>query len=242
MMRGIILAAGKGKRLRPLTNFVAKALLPIEGRPAIEQVLEHFKALGIGKVGIVIGHQGDQIRDHLGDGEKYDVRLTYLDQGEPSGTAKALLAASDFLQGDALVAATDCVLPLEHLRELCAYHREEKCDVTLSLKMLSDEEILSSATIRLEEDGSITRLVEKPSKGEIISNVAASPYYVLRESVKEYLPKVGLSTRGEYEIADAFQMMINNGLRVKGVVSDEWKHLSDLKDFLRLNSGYLEAE
>ncbi len=234
-MRGIVLAAGIGKRLRPFTNFIAKSLLPVGGRPAIIQILEDFNALNISEIAVVISHLGYQIRDYL---DKGDYRVTYIDEGKPLGTGHALLVASDFIQDDVLVAATDCILPREHLKELCAYHLAEKCDVTLSLKMLSEEEMLSSATVVLEKDNSISRIIEKPTRDEILSNVASSPYYVVNESIKRYLPRVKLSRRGEYELADAFQMMIDDGLKVKGVLSEEYMHLSNIQDLIALNKDF----
>ncbi len=234
-MRGVVLAAGKGTRLLPITKYVAKALLPINGRSAIEQVVELFKECGVSEIAIVTGHLGDQIKARLGDGSKYGVEIVYREQHKPNGTATALQAAVDFIAGDVLVAASDCLLPKGHLRNLLDYHLEERCAATLSLKVLSREEILSSATVALKEDGTISRIVEKPSGDEITSNIASSPYFVFKDVVAEYLPKVRPSKRNEYELADAIQMMIDDGLKVKGLISQNWKHLSDLRALIRLN-------
>jgi dTDP-glucose pyrophosphorylase len=236
-MRGIILAAGKGKRLLPLTRFIAKALLPINGRPAIEQIVELFRDCGISEIAIVIGHLGDQIRAHLDDGSKFGVKIFYREQIGSSGTSKAVEAATDLIIGDVLVAASDCLLPREHLRGLLRYHIKERNDATLSLKLLPRSEILSSATVSLREDGTISKIIEKPSEDEILSDIASSPYYVFGEIVVEYLPRVKKSKRDEYELIDVIQMMIDDGLRVKGLVSDEWKHLSDLNALIKLNQG-----
>ncbi len=241
-MKGIILAAGEGKRLHPLTRYVSKALLPICGRPAIEQVVESFRDLGISEIAIVIGHLGEQIRDFLGDGSRYSVGLSYKVQEKPLGTANALLAAKDFITEDVLVAATDCLLPLPHLKQLLARHNQEECDATLSLKRLSRKEILSSATILCDSSWNILKIIEKPAPKEILSEVASSPYYLFIDVIKDYLPRVRPSGRGEYELADAIQMMIDDGLRVKGILSNEWKHLSDIDDFLRLNFPYLKFD
>jgi len=235
-MRGIILAAGEGTRLLPLTKYIAKPLLPINGRPAIEQIVELFRDCDISELTIITGHLEDQIKSHLKDGSEFDVAISYMKQGGLKGTSKAVETAKDFIIGTVLVAAADCLLPLEHLKELLKHHVNEGCDVTLSLKHLPPEKILTSATVIVEEDGTITRILEKPSKKEILSEISPSPYYVFNEAILEYLPKVRPSKRDEYELADAFQMMIDDGLKVKGLVSAEWKHLSDLNDLIGLNS------
>ncbi len=235
-MRGIILAAGEGTRLLPLTKYIAKPLLPINGRPAIEQIVELFKDCGISEIAVVTGHLEEQIKSHLKDGSEFNVEISYMKQGGLKGTSKAIETAKDFIIGTVLVAAADCLLPLEHLKELLKYHVTEDCDVTLSLKHLPPEKILTSATVAMEEDGTISRIIEKPSEKEILSEIAPSPYYVLKDVILEYLPKVRPSKRNEYELADAFQMMIDDGLKIKGLVSAEWKHLSDLNDLIGLNS------
>ncbi|MFQ5815942.1 MAG: sugar phosphate nucleotidyltransferase [Candidatus Hydrothermarchaeaceae archaeon] len=240
-MRGIILAAGKGTRLLPLTKYIAKALLPINGRPAIEQVVELFRDCGVLEIAIAIRHLGEQIKAQLGDGSEFDVRISYMEQGTLKGTAKAVEATEGFISEDVLVASSDCILSHEHVKRLLEYHSSERCDATLSLKALSREAILSSATVSMEEDGSISRIIEKPSKNEIISDIASSPYYVFKDVILEYLPRVKPSKRNEYELADVIQMMIDDGLNVKGLVCDDWKHLSDLKDLIRLNSDLEEA-
>lgn len=237
-MKAILLAAGRGKRLRPLTDLVAKGLLPVGGRPIIEQIIENLRATGIEEIVVVTGHLGDQIKAYLGDGSKYGVKIFYREQRKPLGMAHALRLGLDFIEGYVLVSACDSLSPEDHYRELLQRFREEDLDAALSLKVMGREEIKESSVVKLEEDGSISRIIEKPSEDEIISNIACAPLYVFREGIKEYLPKVKKSKRGEYEIQDAIQSMIDDGLRVKGVLSGSWIHLSDIRDFLRLNFGY----
>ncbi len=234
-MRGIILAAGEGTRLLPLTKYIAKPLLPIKGRPIIERVVELLRECDVSEIVIVIGHLGEQIREHLGNGSEFGARISYREQGDLKGTSKAVDAAKDFISGDVLVVAADCLLPRKHLKDLLDLHTSEDCDLTLSLKALPPEKILSSATVSMEEDGTISRIIEKPSKDEILSGIASSPYYVFKDTVLEYLPRVKPSKRNEYELADVFQMLIDDGLKVKGLVSAKWKHLSDLNDLIGLN-------
>ncbi len=238
-MKAVILAGWRGVRLRPLTDFVAKPLLPINGRPVIEQVIEILRDSGINKICIVIGHLGEQIKDFIGEGHDLGVDITYKRQKEQLGTAHALKAAGDFIEKDLLVIASDCIIPTDHIRELIKFHFTNNCDATLSLKELSADEMTQSSTVKLEKDMSILKIIEKPSSDEILSNVACAPLYIFKD-VKEFLPRAQKSSRGEFEIADIIQMMIDKECVVKGVKTGSFSHLSDAEDFLKLNFGYIE--
>ncbi|HID28314.1 MAG TPA: nucleotidyltransferase family protein, partial [Methanosarcinales archaeon] len=108
-MRAIILAGGRGKRLRPLTDYIAKPLLPIKGKPIIQQIIENLSAANLKDIVIVVGYLGHQIRDYLGSGESAGVTIKYLEQKEQLGMAHALNIARDFINGDCLVAASDSI-------------------------------------------------------------------------------------------------------------------------------------
>ncbi len=239
-MKAVILAGGRGVRLKPLTDFVAKPLLPINGRPVIEQVLELLRNAGITQICIVIGHLGEQVKDFIGDGYDLGVNITYKRQKEQLGTAHALKAAGDFIGEDLFVIASDCIIPTDHIRELIKFHFTNNCNATLSLKELSADEMTQSSTVKLEKDMSILKIIEKPSSDEILSNVACAPLYIFKD-VKEFLPRVQKSSRGEFEIADIIQMMIDNRLVVKGVKTGSFSHLSDAEDFLKLNFEFFKT-
>ncbi len=239
-MKAVILAGGRGVRLRSLTDFVAKPLLPINGRPVIEQVIELLRNAEINKICIVIGHLGEQVKDFIGDGYDLGVDITYKRQKEQLGTVHALKAAGDFIEKeDLLVIASDCIMPADHIQDLIKFHFTNNCNATLSLKELSADEMIQSSTVKLEKDMSILKIIEKPSSDEILSNVACAPLYIFKD-VGEFLPKVQKSSRGEFEIADIIQIMIEDGLVVKGVKTGSFSHLSDAEDFLKLNFGYIE--
>lgn len=237
-MRAVVLAAGRGTRLLPLTKYVAKALLPVRGGPIIEKVLEGLLALSPEEVTVVTGHKEEQVREYLGDGSRYGIKIRYKTQKTPEGMAKALELAMKEIDEDVVVSACDSLVPKAHLMELWRYHLAEECDATLSLKRLGRSFITESSSVKFEEDGAVSKIIEKPAKEEILSEVASSPLYVFSEVVKEYLPKVKKSKRGEYEIQDAVQRMIEGGLTVKGIISDSWIHLSSIEDFLLLNFDY----
>lgn len=239
-MRAVVLAAGKGTRLLPFTKHVAKALLPVKGKPIIGAVVGNLSVLSPEEVIVVVGHKGEQVREYLGDGSRYGVKITYKTQEAPTGAAKALRLAMEKVEEDVIVSACDSLVPRKHLRELWRYHIAEECDATLSLKVLDRRAIEQSCSVKLEESGAVSRIIEKPRDKEILSSIASSPVYVFSEAVKEYLRNVRKSERGEYEIQDAIQMMIDDGRRVKGIISDSWTHLSNIEDLLMLNYDYMK--
>ena len=234
MMNAVILAGGLGKRLRPLTNNVPKAMLPINGRPVIDLIIENLRSAEITHFIVVIGYLGEQIRNHL-----KKESIIFVKQEKPLGSGDALKSAISLVEGDFIVSASDTLLPVNHIKELIDLHLRENSDTTISLKKLSDMEIIDSSTVLLRED-SILKIIEKPTREEILSNVSACPFYIFNDKIKDYLPWIKKSKRGEYELVDAIQLMIDDGLKVKGLLTKEWFHLSTLEDFQKPNFSYLD--
>lgn len=236
-MQGVILAAGRGSRLRPLTDLVAKPLLPVEGKPAIVRVIENLRAAGIEEFIVITGYLGEQIKKFLS--KRTEVEIQYVEQPDLTGAANALLCARKLIKGDFLAAASDCVLPVEFLKSLIAFHFAEKCDATIALKRLDPERMMESSTVRLSSDDRILQIIEKPARHEILSELSAAPVYIFKPRVFEFLSQVEKSPRGEYEVQAAIQMMIEAKLCIKGLIAEHWIHLSNLKDLLRLNFDYM---
>jgi len=264
-MKAIIMAAGKGKRLRPITEWVPKPLLPIGGQPIIGTLLTNLRAAGISDVLVIVGHLADKMRRFLGDGSGYGVRLTYREQRERLGTAHAVMQAVDFISGETMVLAGDTAFGPNHVGGLVEFHRQTCADLSISLKRVPVELLASTSSVALAPDdgsvepsgrasgrglaevavepergGRITRIVEKPAPGTAPSDVAAAPLHIYPPSLADYLPRVGLSSRGEYELADVITMMIAAGLRVMGKIEPLAPSLTDQRDILRLNFEYLK--
>ncbi|MEM2924447.1 MAG: nucleotidyltransferase family protein [Methanocellales archaeon] len=237
-MQGVILAAGRGNRLRPLTDFVAKPLLPIKGKPAIISVIENLRAAGIEEFIVVTGYLSEQIKRFLS--REIEIEIQFVEQLELTGAANALLCVRELVKGDFLASASDCLLPVEFLNSLIAFHFAEKCDATIALKRLDAERMMESSTVKLSGDNRILQIIEKPAKHEILSEISAAPIYIFKPRVFEFLSKVEKSPRGEYEVQAAIQMMIQANLCVKGLIAEHWIHLSNLKDFLKLNFDYMD--
>jgi len=241
-MNAIILAAGKGKRLRPITEWVPKPLLPIGGRPIIETLLTNLQAAGIARAVIIHGHLGEMVQRFVGDGSRFGMELTFREQRERLGTAHAVMQAEDLLKAwgeEVMVLAGDTAFSLEHIAGLVEFHRASDADVSLSLKRLPLEKVAATSSVALGPEGRVTHIVEKPDPERAPSDIACAPLHIYPPVLVEYLPRVQPSARGEYELTDVIAMMIEDGLRVMGKLAPEAPNLTDQRDLLRWNFEYL---
>ncbi len=247
-MKAIIMAAGKGKRLRPITEWVPKPLLPIGGQPIIGTLLANLRTAGITDVLVIAGHLADKMRRFLGDGSAYGVRLICREQKVRRGTAHAVMQALDFINGETMVLAGDTAFGPNHVGGLVEFHRRTGADLSISLKRVPVERLAATnsvsfvpdETVPPEQGGRITHIVEKPAPGTAPSDVAGAPLHIYPPSLPDYLPRVELSSRGEYELTDVVTMMIADGLRVMGKIQPMAPNLTDQQDILRLNFDYLK--
>ena len=251
-MRAIIMAAGKGERLRPITEWLPKPLLPIGGRPIIETLLTNLRQAGISQTIIIYGHLGETLRRFLGDGSRYGMELIFREQTERLGTAHAVMQAADLIsaQDDAasshvrsgvMVMAGDTAFSFEHIGGLVQFHRASGADASLSLKRLPIERLAASSSVAIDAAGRITQIVEKPTPDTAPSDIASAPLYIYPPSLADYLTRVGLSVRNEYELPDVITMMIDDGLKVMGKVETVAPNLTTQRDLLKLNFDYLRA-
>ena len=243
-MQAIIMAAGESERLRPITEWLPKTLLPVGGRPIVEILLTNLRQAGIGQAVIICGHLGDVLRRFLGDGSRYGLELIFREQAERLGTAHAVMQATDLIsaQNDTvMVMAGDTAFSFDHIAGLMQFHRTSGADVSLSLKRLSVERLSASSSVAVDPAGRITRIVEKPAPGAAPSDIASAPLYIYPPSLVDYLSRVGLSPRNEYELPDVITMMIDDGLKVMGKVEPVAPNLTSQRDLLRLNFDYLRA-
>ena len=251
-MRAIIMAAGKGERLRPFTEWLPKTLLPIGGRPIMEILLTNLRQAGISQAVIIYGHLGETLLRFLGDGSRYGMELIFREQTERLGTAHAVMQAADLIsaQDDAasshvrsgvMVMASDTAFSFDHIAGLMQFHRTSEADVSLSLRRLPVERLSASSSVAIDAAGRITRIVEKPAPGTAPSDIACAPLYIYPPLLADYLTRVGLSVRNEYELPDVITMMIDDGLRVMGKVEPPAPNLTSQRDLLKLNFDYLKA-
>lgn len=237
-MKAIVLAGGRGTRLRPITHTVSKHLIPIANKPMIFYPLEDIAKAKIEEVAIVVspGEIGREIREVVGDGSRWGLSITYIEQSEPLGIAHAVLLTKDFVGSEPFVVYLGDNLIKGGIKGLCEQFQRERPDALLLLCSVPDPQRFGVAEFK---DGMLVRLVEKPKQPP--SNLALTGIYFLTPLVFEAISRLKPSWRGEYEITEALQIFLDEGRRVvHEVVSEWWKDTGKLEDLLEANRLVLE--
>ncbi len=217
-MKALVLAGGKGTRMRPLTYTTAKQLIPVANRPIIHYVMDHLMQGGITDVGVIIAPEtGDQIKAAL-DANPWGFDLTYVVQDKPLGLAHAILTAHSFLKSDPFVMYLGDNLVSQGVGELIAEFHSSKADAVVLLKEVPDPSQFGVAV--LDGNGHVQRLVEKPK--EHVSNLALVGVYCFSPAVCEAAKSISPSWRGELEITDAIQYLLEKDNRVIGRRLETW--------------------
>jgi NDP-sugar pyrophosphorylase family protein len=241
-MQGIILAAGLGKRLRPVTERMSKGMAPILGRPIVQRVINDVasEALITEFVVVVSPHRPDiqEYLEHAAD--EMAVQIEFVVQEEQLGMAHALNSARDLIRGPFLLAACDSLYPRGHIRELRDTHEANRNNATLSLMKLPEREIKKSGIVRLIGT-KVLGIVEKPDPLEAPSDIGTMPLYLFEEGFLPYLDKVPRSVRGEYELQDAMRLMIEERGGVQGVFTSARYDLTTADHLLAINMLYFDT-
>jgi glucose-1-phosphate thymidylyltransferase len=236
-MKGLLLAGGHGTRLRPLTFTGNKHMLPIANKPMLYYGLKHLIDAGIKKVGIILGPISEGVRDYFGDGSNFGIKIAYLEQPDPKGLAHAIMVAQPFLNDEAFVMYLgDNLLKQGVQSQLNAFH-EGSYDFVGAVMEMEDP---SPYGVVLLKNGEIKRIVEKPK--EFISNLALIGVYVFSPQVYTVLDKLVPSWRGEYEITDTIQHLMDTGAKVTvEKVKGWWKDTGKPEDILIANQLVLNS-
>ena len=235
-MKGLILSGGKGTRLRPITHTGAKQLIPVANKPILFYGLEAMAEAGIRKVGIVVGHTRAGIEAGVGDGSRWGLEITYIDQPEPLGLAHAVLVSRDFLGDDDFVMYLGDNILKSGIDTLVGEFNERRPEAMILLSRVPDPGRFGVAEI---EEGRVIRLVEKPEVPP--SDLALVGVYLFRPDIHRAVTGIKPSGRGELEITDAIQFLIDDQKRVEShVVDGWWKDTGQVKDILEANRMVLE--
>ena len=238
-LKGLILSGGRGTRLRPITHTSAKQLVPVANKPVLFYGIEAMAQAGIREIGIIIAPEtGDEIREAAGDGTQFGVKITYVVQDEPAGLAHAVLTAEPFLGASPFVMYLGDNLLQGGMAELVREFRTNEPDSLILLTPVPDPENYGVA--ELDGAGAVRRLVEKPK--EPATDLALVGVYMFTPHIHHAARAIKPSARGELEITDAIQWMVDSGRRVDShIVRGWWKDTGRLDDMLEANRLILET-
>jgi glucose-1-phosphate thymidylyltransferase len=236
-LKGLILSGGRGTRLRPITHTSAKQLVPVANKPVLFYGIEALAAAGIRDVGIIIAPEtGSEIRAAAGDGSDFGVAITYIEQDEPRGLAHAVLTAQEFLGGSSFVMYLGDNLLRDGITELVERFRSRRPEALILLTPVADPENYGVAELNGER---VARLVEKPAVPR--SDLALVGVYMFTPAIFEAAGSIEPSGRGELEITDAIQRLIDGGAAVDPhIVRGWWKDTGQVQDMLDANRLILD--
>jgi len=237
-MKGIILHGGAGTRLRPLTFTGPKQLVPVANKPISQYVLEDLVSAGVKDIAIVLGETYPElVKEHYGDGSRFGAKITYIHQGKPLGIAHAVALCREFIGEDRFIVYLGDNLLQYGVKPYLDKFLSEELDAMVLLKEVKDP--TSFGVAKFDERGELIGLVEKPKKPP--SNYALVGVYFLTPVFFEVVRDLKPSWRGELEITDALQMMIDRKLKVSyGIVSGWWIDTGKKDDILEANALILD--
>jgi glucose-1-phosphate thymidylyltransferase len=237
-VKALVLSGGSGSRLRPITHTSAKQLVPVANKPVLFYGLEAISDAGITDVGIVVGETEPAIRDAVGDGAAFGLNVAYLRQDSPRGLAHAVLIARDFLGDDDFVMYLGDNFIVGGIAGLVDEFRSGRPDAQIMLTSVPDPRQFGVA--ELDTAGEIIGLEEKPREPK--SDLALVGVYIFTAAVHEAVAQLQPSWRGELEITEAIQWLIDHGRKVRSTtITGYWKDTGNVEDMLEVNRMVLEG-
>ncbi|MDK2893208.1 MAG: glucose-phosphate thymidylyltransferase [Thermotoga sp.] len=236
MKKAIVLCAGKGTRLRPLTFTTAKHLIPIANKPILFYSLENIARAGIEEVGIVVSpHNAEEFKNIVGTGENFGLKISYIIQEEPKGLAHAVWVSREFLGDEDFMMYLGDNLILEDLGKFVKDFENSDCAASILLSPVKDPTRFGVAVM---EGDRVIKVVEKPKTPP--SNLAIVGLYLFKSKIFEGIKNIKPSWRGELEITDAIEYLIEKGEKVRGyIVYGWWKDTGKPEDLLEANRKIL---
>jgi dTDP-glucose pyrophosphorylase len=250
-MKAVILAAGKGTRMKDLTNELPKPMLPVQGKPILEHIVEGLRTVGIREFCVVTGWRKEVIEGHFADGARWGVRIQYAEQKVQDGTGKAPELAKVFVGEEPFLLTYGDILvkPETYARML---GRWDEGDFAGLLTVTAGEDVTKGAINFFDEQFCLRRLIEKPSPAQLQELRATgwlkpgepawynAGIYLFQPAVFEYTARLERSPRGEYELTDAIIAMVNAGHRIAGLkIEGRWVDVRDPEVLAALERGEL---
>ncbi|MFQ3549553.1 MAG: nucleotidyltransferase family protein [Armatimonadota bacterium] len=230
-MKAVILAAGKGTRLGSLTRNIPKAMVDIAGKPAIEHIISYILHCGIKDFIIVTRYLADKLESYLGSGKRLSINISYARQGEKYGTGAALYTAKELVGNEPFMMTFADIITGAHNYDSVFKLFSQKGGAGVVTCNWVDDPFSGASVIIDDEKDKITKIIEKPPKGNVISHWNSSGLFVFEPIIFDYLAQIQVSERGEYELVDALNMMIEENLDLYPCyLKGAWRDIGRVED------------
>ena len=238
-MKGILLHGGHGTRLRPLTHTGPKQLLPIANKPMSEYCIESMKDAGVTEIAIIIGGIGsNKVREYYGDGEKFNVKITYVKQDEPLGISHAINLCRSFIGDEKFLVFLGDNIIQKNISNFANEFLKSNDDASILLCEVDNPSRFGIADIH---DGKITKIMEKPKDPP--TNFAVTGIYFLTPKIFDIIDNLKPSWRNELEITDALQILLSENNKISyHIITDYWKDTGTPEDIINANRAILENQ
>ena len=232
-MKALILAAGEGTRLRPLTSNIPKPLLLVAGRPFLTHITDALKGAGISDIALLVGWKANRIKEHYGDGSEFGLRITYLEQKQRMGTADAIAHAADNMDEPFVCVNGDVVISEGDIKEMRRMH--EKSGKTIMGAVNVDDP--SKFGVIEEKDGKLVKLIEKPKQPP--SDLINAGMFIFTPEIFDVIQRTGRSPRGEFEITDSLNLLTSSSEVLIHRLMTEWIDVGRPWDLLKANEIFM---
>ena len=242
-LKAIILSAGEGSRMRPLTLTKPKTMLPVAGKPIIQYNIESLRDNGITDILLIVRYKEEIVRNYFGDGSDFGVNISYKTQKDFLGTANAISYGEDFIDDSIIVLNGDIILDDEIIHEIIKKYNYLSPDTLMLLTEVEDPSAFGVVEI---ENGNIKNIVEKPKREEAPSNLVNAGIYIFNKDIFDKIRETEISERGEYEITDSVSLQIEDNKTVIGhKTSKDWIDVGRPWELIEVNEeliGKLKTE
>ena len=239
-MKAVVLAAGEGVRLQPITATRPKHLIKVGGKPILEHCVDALKSCGLTEIVIVTHYMGDAIRQYFGDGEKLGFKIVYVEQAEMLGTGNAVSAVEPYVDGDFVLVYGDLLFAPDVIKNVIQSYESENPAAVMAVVPVEKPE--SYGVVELENEKVVKRIIEKPASGKAPSNLANAGIYVFSKAIFSKLKQTKASVRGEWELTDAFSLLIKDKKTVLAakISKGDWIDIGSPWDLLEANGWVLK--
>jgi dTDP-glucose pyrophosphorylase len=231
--KAVLLAAGRGTRMRDLTDALPKPMLPVRGKPVLQHIIEGLRASGLSRILIVVGWRADVVRDYFGDGSKFGLKIEYVTQVTQDGTGRVVELARDFTGDDDFVLSYgDILIAPQNYQRL----RVAPSEIEAIVSVKKNEDVSQGGAVFVNDRFELIDLREKPKAGEPTSPWYNAGVYMFRRSIFDYIAKLQPSPRGEYELTDAIRELAVAGRKIQVIeLEGNWVDVRDPEILADLN-------